>query len=119
MVRLASLMVDSVGEAEHVVQDAFVAMYRRYDAIENPGGYLRTSVVNGCRRVLRRRRLLRKRPRPREEHSELGFNHVIDEIRRLPSDQRILIGLRYDQQMTDSEIANELQLPIGTVKSRI
>lgn len=119
MVRLASLLVDTVDEAEHVVQDAFVAMYRRYDSIENPGGYLRTSVVNGSHKVLRRRRLMRRRPPAPEEHGELVFNHVIDQIRRLPLEQRLLIGLRYDQQMTDSEIADELALPIGTVKSRL
>ncbi|MGB3737619.1 MAG: sigma-70 family RNA polymerase sigma factor [Ilumatobacter sp.] len=119
MLRLASLLVDTVGEAEHVVQDAFVAMYRRYDTVRNPGGYLRVSVVNGCRKTLRRRRLLRRRPEEREEHDELVFNHVIDEIKQLPVDQRILVGLRYDQQMTDSEIADELGIPIGTVKSRL
>lgn len=119
MLRLASLLVDTVDEAEHVVQDAFVAMYRRYDTIRNPGGYLRVSVVNGCRKTLRRRLLLRRRPDEREEHGELVFNHVIDEIKRLPVDQRVLVGLRYDQQMTDSEIADELDIPIGTVKSRL
>lgn len=44
---------------------------------------------------------------------------MIDEIRRLPVDQRILVGLRYHQQMTDSEIAGEVDIPVGTVKSRI
>ena len=119
MLRLASLLVDTVGDAEHVVQDAFVAIYRRYDTVRNPGGYLRVSVVNGCRKTLRRRRLLRRRPEEREEHGELVFNHVIDEIKQLPIDQRVLVGLRYDQQMTDSEIAEELDIPIGTVKSRL
>lgn len=119
MVRLASILVDTVDDAEHVVQDAFIAMYRRYDTVRNPGGYLRVSVVNGCRKTLRRRRLFRRRPEEREEHGELVFNHVVDEIRRLPIDQRVLIGLRYDQQMTDSEIAHELSIPIGTVKSRL
>jgi len=119
MLRLASLLVDTVDEAEHVVQDAFVAIYRRYDTVRNPGGYLRVTVINGCRKTLRRRRLVRRRPGDRDEHSELVFNHVIDEIKRLPIDQRVLIGLRYDQQMTDSEIADELEIPIGTVKSRL
>ena len=119
MLRLASLLVDTVGDAEHVVQDAFVAIFKRYDTVRNPGGYLRVSVVNGCRKTLRRRRLTRRRPSEREEHGELVFNHVVDEIKQLPIDQRVLVGLRYDQQMTDSEIADELKIPIGTVKSRL
>ena len=119
MLRLASLLVDTVDEAEHIVQDAFVAMYRRYDTVRNPGGYLRVSVVNGCRKTLRRRRLVRRRSAERDEPSELVYNHVIDQIKRLPVDQRILVGLRYDQQMTDTEIADELGIPVGTVKSRL
>ena len=119
MVRLAALIVDTVDDAEQVVQDAFVAMYRRYDRIVNPGGYLRVAVTNGSRKVLRRRQLTRRQPTPTVETSEIEFNHVLDAIRRLPFDQRVLIALRYDQQMTDSELAEELQLPIGTVKSRL
>lgn len=119
MLRLAALLVDTVDDAEHVVQDAFLAMYRRYDEIRNPGGYLRVSVVNGCRKTLRRRRLTRRRPPEREQHSEIVYNHVVDEIRQLPIDQRILIGLRYEQQLTDSEISDELEIPLGTVKSRL
>jgi DNA-directed RNA polymerase specialized sigma24 family protein len=62
MIRLAYVLVDTIGDAEHVVQDAFVALYRRYDTVLAPEAYLRTSVVNGARKVLRRRRVVRRRP---------------------------------------------------------
>ena len=41
---------------------------------------------------------------------------VLDE---LPDDQRKVIQLSFFEDMTHSEIANRLNLPLGTVKSRI
>lgn len=119
MVRLAFVLVDTVDEAEHVVQDAFLALYRRYDRIATPQAYLRTSVVNGARKVLRRRALVRRRPVDRPSSNEMEFNHVFDAIRRLPADQRIVVALRYEEHLHDAEIAAVLSIPIGTVKSRL
>jgi hypothetical protein len=56
MVRLAHLITGSNEVAEDVVQDAFVRMYRNWDRADQPGAYLRTIVVNGCRTWHRRRR---------------------------------------------------------------
>lgn len=119
MVRLAYVLVDTTEDAEHVVQDAFVALYKRFDTIDNPTAYLRTCVVNGGRKVLRRRRVMRRSPQRRDEAAALTFNHAFDAIRRLPADQRVLIALRYEQQLTDAEIAATLSMPLGTVKSRL
>ncbi|MEL6891263.1 MAG: sigma-70 family RNA polymerase sigma factor [Actinomycetota bacterium] len=119
MVRLAISLVDRRAEAEQIVQDAFVGLFRHFDVVDHPAGYVRTSVVNGCRRVLRRRRLARTRITPDVEVAELGVAHTLDAVRRLPVDQRVLITLRYHQHLTDSEIARELDIPLGTVKSRL
>ena len=65
MVRLAVALVDRVEEAEEVVQEAFAQLYLRYRVVTNPVGYLRVSVLNGCRKVLRRRAVARRwRPDP-------------------------------------------------------
>jgi RNA polymerase sigma-70 factor (sigma-E family) len=119
MVRLAHTLVDSRQRAEEVVQDAFAAMYERFERVERPEAYLRVAVLNGCRRVQRRRVLRRRQPVPPVQDGELGFNHVVDAIRRLPHRQRSMIVLRYDLQLTDAEIADTLGVPIGTVKSTI
>jgi hypothetical protein len=58
LVRLAMLMLGDQSSAEDVVQDAFFGLYRRWDALGDPGravAYARASVLNGCRDVLRRR----------------------------------------------------------------
>jgi RNA polymerase sigma-70 factor (sigma-E family) len=119
MVRLAHALVDTRPRAEEVVQDAFAAVYERYHRIENPEAYLRAAVLNGCRRVLRRRMVRRQHPVPPIEDAELGASHVIDAIRRLPHRQRSMIVLRYDLQLTDVEIADTLGVPVGTVKSTL
>jgi RNA polymerase sigma-70 factor (sigma-E family) len=119
MVRLAHALVDTRTRAEEVVQDAFAAVYERYDRLDRPEAYLRVTVLNGCRRVLRRRMLRRQHPVPPIEDRELAVSHVVDAIRRLPHRQRSMIVLRYDLQLTDAEIAETLGVPIGTVKSTL
>ena len=119
MLRLAHALVDTREQAEEVVQDSFAAIYERFDRLDHPTAYLRTTVVNGCRRVLRRRMLLRRQPTPPGEDGSLGYNHVVDAIKRLPHKQRSMIVLRYDLQLTDAEIAATLGMPIGTVKSTL
>jgi RNA polymerase sigma factor (sigma-70 family) len=119
MVRLATALVDADDQAEEVVQEAFAQLYLRYGTVANPGAYARMCVLNGCRKVLRRRRLLRHQPAPTEEHSGLGFNHVLDTVRALPAKQRNAIVLRYELQLSDQEIADTLGMPIGTVKSTL
>jgi len=54
MLRIAYLLVDSNEAAEEAVHDAFAKVYERWDRLANPGGYLRTCVVNRCRDVQRR-----------------------------------------------------------------
>lgn len=119
MVRLAHALVDTRQRAEEVVQDAFAAVYERYHRIDNPEAYLRVAVLNGCRRVLRRRMVRRQHPVPPIEDAVLGASHVLDAIRRLPHRQRSMIVLRYDLQLTDVEIADTLGVPVGTVKSTL
>lgn len=119
MVRLAHALVDTPQQAEEVVQDAFAAVYERYSRLERPEAYLRVTVLNGCRRALRRRILGRRQPIPPGQHADLEVSHVIDAIRRLPDRQRSMVVLRYDLQLTDAEIAETLDVPIGTVKSTL
>ncbi|TVZ01292.1 hypothetical protein EAS64_33995 [Trebonia kvetii] len=62
LVKLAVLMTGEQETAEDVVQDAFLALYRRWPSLRDTGsavGYLRSTVLNGCRmihRVKHRRR---------------------------------------------------------------
>jgi hypothetical protein len=72
LTRLAYVMVGDRGLAEDIVQEAFAGLHRRWGRLSDPAKavfYLRSSVLNGCRTVLRRagsappRRLARVRSR--------------------------------------------------------
>ena len=119
LVRLAMVLVDSQEQAEEVVQDAFAALYLRYRLVSTPLAYVRASVLNGSRKVLRRRLLVRRYPASPAADGELVYNHVIDAVRRLPARQRAAVVLRYELQLTDAEIAETLKVPLGTVKSTL
>lgn len=62
LVRLAYLLVDTVEHAEEAVQDSFAKAYPKWGRVEHPDTYLRTAVVNTCRRV--QRRLINAKPGP-------------------------------------------------------
>ncbi|GAA4913632.1 RNA polymerase sigma factor [Streptomyces coeruleoprunus] len=130
MVRLALLLVDDRSSAEDVVQDAFVALYKRHgerlDDVDNALGYLRTSVVNTARSVLRRRKTAREYVPPHEadapsaeDHALLGDEHrrVLEALRGLTDRQREVLVLRYWSELTEAQIAETLGLSRGAVKS--
>ena len=106
MVRVAVLLLGDQARAEEVVQDAFVA------------AYLRQCVTNGCRDVLRRRRIAESlRLRGTAEHHTDPHEHVDDLLATLPTRQRLAVVLRfYDDQSVD-QIAALLDTRPGTVKS--
>jgi RNA polymerase sigma factor (sigma-70 family) len=120
MVRLAVLLVDSREVAEEVVQEAFASVAARWESVERPGAYLRASVVNGCRMVLRRREVGRRLDPPRallpvDAPTELVELHLA--LRRLPERQRSVVVLRYLHDLGDPAIAELLGCRPATVRS--
>jgi hypothetical protein len=58
LLRLAVMMLGERQAAEDVVQDAFLGLFRRWGSLNDPEralAYVRSSVFNGCRTVLRKR----------------------------------------------------------------
>jgi RNA polymerase sigma-70 factor (sigma-E family) len=130
LVRLAALLVDDIASAEDVVQDAFLALHRRADGLRDPDaalGYLRASVVNLSRSVLRRRQVARKHLKVSEPEATAAADHdvlVRDEhraaltaVRALPRHQREVLILRYWSGLSEREIAQALGISQGSVKS--
>jgi RNA polymerase sigma factor (sigma-70 family) len=117
--RMAFLLTGSSAVAEELVHDAFEQVVRRWDVIEHAPGYLRVAVLNGARSWGRRER--RTLPEPMTEHVVLDAEAIAvrDALAALGHDQREVIVLRYFLGLTDSQIAAELDRPIGTVKSQI
>lgn len=129
LVRLAVLLVDDQASAEDVVQDAFAALARRCNGLRDPSaavGYLRVSVVNGARSMLRKRRTVRGYQPPRtiesvgpEDRAVVAEEHreVLAAVKRLPDRQREVLVLRYWSGLSEAEIAAALGITPGTVKS--
>jgi RNA polymerase sigma-70 factor (sigma-E family) len=129
LVRLAVLLVDDLQTAEDVVQDAFARFLARRPGLDDQQqalAYLRTSVVNGARDKLRRRRTARAYVLPHEvprdataDHAVLAEEHreVIEAVRRLAPRQREVLVLRYWSGLSELEIAEALGISRGAVKS--
>ena len=81
MVHLATLLTGSVAIAEEVVQDAFAAVTKRWDRLDRPGAYLRTSVVNRCKSSLRRRAVEYRYRVSVPEESDYGIPEQLIELR--------------------------------------
>ena len=119
LVRLAYVLVDTQELAEEAVQDAFTTAYTKWSRVETPDAYMRTCVINACRKVQRRRRLVRRQPDPRVEHGDLLADHIADVVRQLRSPMKEAVVLRYYLQLSDAEIAEALGIAVGTVKSTL
>ena len=127
LTRLAFLMLGDRQTAEDVVQEAFCGLYRAWGRMSdhaNALGYVRTSVLNGCRSALRRGKRV---PRPlvvspaasaeamvlaRERQRE-----TMNALRRLPPRQREALVLRYFADLPEQETALAMGVSRGTVKS--
>jgi RNA polymerase sigma-70 factor (sigma-E family) len=129
LVRLATLLVRDVATAEEVVQDAFVAMHGAWRRLREPEkalSYLRQSVVNRSRSVLRHRAVVEKyAPKglpdaPSAENGaivELERSAVVKALSALPNRQREALVLRYYGDLSEAEIAQSMGISRGAVKS--
>ena len=131
LVRLSVLLVRDVETAEEVVQDSFVAMHGRWRSLQEPEkglAYLRQTVVNRSRSVLRHRGV-----RDRHATASAPVAHragadddalaserralLIGALRGLPERQREVLALRYYLDLSEAEIAEALGISRGAVKS--
>ena len=130
--RLAYVMLGDPSLAEEIVMDAFAKALSRWSLVaraEYPHAYLRQIVVNLCRSKVRRKMLERKvsqlfdRDEPvvyDPDMSTYGMNiEVWRAVQRLPERQRACVVLRYLDDLTEPEVAQVLDIPVGTVKSQL
>lgn len=130
-----SLMVRQLGDAgwaDDVVQEAFISVWR-FAGTYRPErgaliGWLYTIARNAGHAAARRRQAqwlvdapdrADPSPTPEDETAEkLEAFELHACIERLPQNEREIIELAYLKGMSQSEIAAELQMPLGTVKTR-
>jgi RNA polymerase sigma-70 factor (ECF subfamily) len=122
--------------AEEIVQEAFLALWRDPASYREELGsfraWLLSTVHHRAVDMVRREEAQRRRAgEPQREAVEDIGQAVVEEVhlqenrarvreamRELPEAQRQIIELMYFEGKTQSAIAAELDLPLGTVKSR-
>jgi RNA polymerase sigma-70 factor (sigma-E family) len=128
LTRLAYVMLGDRPAAEDVVQEAFLGLHKRWNQLRDTArapGYLRSSVLNGCRMVLRSRarrddRAAGELPWESAEATALvgeEHRHLLLAIRSLPPRQREALVLRYYLDLSEEETARSMGIRRGTVKS--
>jgi RNA polymerase sigma-70 factor (ECF subfamily) len=138
--RLAYRMVYDADEARDLSQEVFLRLYRSFDKYDpgRPFGpwffRLATNVcLNGCKKRKRLPMTFQAledeersfNPPGREEggperagKKDLGI-HVRDAVLKLPPPYRLAISLRYLKELSYEEMAELLEVPLGTVKNRL
>ncbi|WP_344011058.1 SigE family RNA polymerase sigma factor [Streptomyces thermospinosisporus] len=117
-------------EAEDLLQSALFSTYRAWDRISDKaavGGYLRRTMTNLHISAWRRRKLneypteeLPETPGDTDAMRGTELRAVLwQALARLPELQRTMLVLRYYEGRTDPEIADILDISVGTVKSSI
>ena len=116
--------------AEEVAQDVFLELHRRLGSIESPAHaqhWLRRTAVHRSIDEIRRRRFrpwvaLDRVPEPAAP-ARGGDPLLADRLRKLvaalPEEARMLVVLRFQEELEWSEICEILELPLGTAKSRL
>jgi RNA polymerase sigma-70 factor, ECF subfamily len=134
---LALRVTGERGTAEEVAQDAFLELHReltssqvRLESEDHARFWLRRVTIHRATDALRRRS---HRPEAQaeewieeqhvEENGEALSAAVValleELLRTLPEQMRVVVVLRYQEEMTPDEIATLLNQPLATVKSNL
>jgi len=125
--RAAYLVVHDAAAAEDIAQDAFLAAVDaldRFDRRRPFAPWLHRIVVNRAIDWARREALRRtvddpeSQPEPQTPPEAVG-GELMETLAQLPPEQRAVVALRYLLEYTPGEIARMLELPRGTVNSRL
>ncbi|MEO9169969.1 MAG: sigma-70 family RNA polymerase sigma factor [Candidatus Baltobacteraceae bacterium] len=120
-------------DAQDCVHDALARVWRSPGAYTRARGGVRSFLVvcvrneaiTRLRSKSRRSKLSDRLAAEPHEHDEIRVADVVENARlhraltELPSEQRRPLELAYFEQRTHTEIARELNQPLGTIKSRI
>lgn len=137
--RVYALALRMCGEqmaAEEVTQDTFVKLWTRADAFSPTKGTFLSWLLTITRRTaLDRIRLDNRRPEfnnpvnpentwrfspdPSSQSEEARWRSLYFVLQEIPTEQREVIELSFYHGMSQSQIADYLTIPLGTVKTRI
>jgi RNA polymerase sigma-70 factor (sigma-E family) len=126
LVRFAYLLCGDQHAAEDAVAEAIARCWPkiRRGRVDDPGAYVRRAVARKLIDAGRRATVARRHARSIAEGEVVvttdGLDHLVlwPLVQSLPFDQRVVVVLRFYLDKTETQIAHELGIPPGTVKSR-
>lgn len=130
LLQYACYRLGSMADAEDAVQDTLASLHQRMQeegfCIDNLSAYLYRSLSNRCISYQRESRHLRLvpldgQPDPLDAESEdfeQEYRRISQLLGEIPAEQAEVIRLRYYGDKTFREIAQILDEPVTTVKSR-
>lgn len=124
VVAMAYALTGDLAESHDLAQEAFCRAWQQWSKLahyDDPLAWVRRVVANLANSRWRRLRVVRKHVR-RERPGEvppLGPDHValVSALRTLPESQRRAVVLHYLLDLPVAEVAHELGVAAGTVKS--
>jgi RNA polymerase sigma-70 factor (ECF subfamily) len=132
--KTAYLMLGSADEAEDALQEVFLKVHKSLSTFQPSKGafttWLHRITVNHCLNRRRKRRIFALSldeisPTSLTSHSPSPESKLAEEeavqqaLKRLSEKQRTVAILRYYWELSYAEIAQILDIPVGTVKSRL
>jgi RNA polymerase sigma-70 factor (sigma-E family) len=129
LVRMSAVLLGDVASAEEVVQDSFIATraaWRGLRDIDKGVNYLRRTVMNRSRSLLRHRVVVDKHmpasepDMPSAEQAAIAALQraaVVAALRTLPARQREALVLRFYLDLSEEQVAAAMQISQGAVKS--
>ena len=124
--RAAYLVTHDAATAEDIAQESFLAAIRALDSFDRRrpfGPWLHRIVVNRAIDWTRARKLRAevelRDALPARELPDVGGGETLAALARLSAEHRAVVVMRYLLEFTPGEIAGALDLPRGTVNSRL
>ncbi|MBI4785982.1 MAG: sigma-70 family RNA polymerase sigma factor [Chloroflexi bacterium] len=135
--RAAYLITHDAAEAADAAQDAFLRAYRALNSFKLGQPFRPWLLRIVTNQALNRVKAAQRRTRMSERYAhELEMNprdpspdqtlaekeahaRLLDAVTRLSADEQALVSLRYFLELPESEVAETLGVPLGTIKSRL
>lgn len=128
--RTAWAILGNEADAGDAVQETTIRAYRAFDQLKGGAvafpAWIRRILVNTCTQIIRKRTRVIPVERPEDLSDERATDmelsmegDVWDAVRDLDERYRAVVVLRFLNDMQLEDIATALDIPLGTVKSRL
>jgi RNA polymerase sigma-70 factor (ECF subfamily) len=127
--KVCKLYATDSQDAEDMLHDAFMHIYKNIGSYNFSGsfeGWMRRVTVNCCLQALRKRKSFQQiaeipvvESTEEDMESTIPFAKILEEINHLPTKAGLVLKLYALEGWSHAEIAEELEISIGTSKSQL